>query len=281
MFPCVKCFRSPFQSSFEILHCCFITRNRHMDRRSEELVFKISSTKVGVFDISAKYLGGLLKEVTVDHTALIVLLHDSEASEAYQSIAKEYGYSKAGTKIAMARSFSFDVTKLLPYLYECYDKQGLSTIAAKLVEEKHFDRLDALATASGKKKRAIGKEADRIADGDGGGGGNGDSAVDENVRELEELQRAMSSSSPTRSAKGLTGKQAAQARMEALKASKGAAASPPASPGKGRGLPDNPSAVGTGKRTAQARMEALKVSKKTPSRTNPGDNPMYEAGGKR
>ena len=80
------------------------------------------------------------------------------------------------------RSFSLDVTKLLPYLYECFGKQGLEDVAEELVQARHFERLDTLA---GKRRPEVGRA------GSASPGEEGDPAVDAHVRELEELERSL------------------------------------------------------------------------------------------
>mmetsp|Transcript_6600 Transcript_6600/g.16989 ORF Transcript_6600/g.16989 Transcript_6600/m.16989 type:complete len:247 (-) Transcript_6600:58-798(-) len=147
--------------------------------RSPELKFWISSIEKGKFTISARYLGAVVKEVAFSHEELITLVQDSEASTQYKELARRLGYARKGTKLVMARAFSLNVTKLLPYLYEQYDRQDLADQAETLVQEKQLARLRALSHAS--KKRVPNVEMSKS-----------DPTINDHVRELKELERRAS-----------------------------------------------------------------------------------------
>lgn len=148
-------------------------------------MFRITSKQEGKFNIKAKYMGGALTTLEFTHEELITLLQDAESGQPYQELLKKLEYKRDGNLLAMGRAFAFDVTRLLPYLYECFAKQQLADKGEKMVQEKQLGRLEAVANAS-----------------KGGGGGGGatpaaagssvDPAMAQHVKELEELERSMS-----------------------------------------------------------------------------------------
>eukprot|EP00035_Acanthoeca_spectabilis_P005211 m.111198 g.111198 ORF g.111198 m.111198 type:complete len:278 (-) comp12918_c0_seq1:961-1794(-) len=156
--------------------------------RSAELHFKITSTERGSFSILAKYLGTVIKEIEFTHEELISLVQDSEASTEYQALAKKLDYSRKGSKLIMARAFSLDVTKLLPYLYERFGKQDLADTAEALVKEKQLTRLRAMSDASKKGVKSSGSQ-------------ESDPTIDEHVKELEAIEKQLSSTSSSSSLK--------------------------------------------------------------------------------
>ena len=70
------------------------------------------------------------------HEELITLLQDPESGQPYQELLKKLEYKRDGNLLAMGRAFSFDLTRLLPYLYECFAKQQLADKGEKMVQEK-------------------------------------------------------------------------------------------------------------------------------------------------
>eukprot|EP00052_Salpingoeca_macrocollata_P025274 m.230020 g.230020 ORF g.230020 m.230020 type:complete len:368 (-) comp22403_c8_seq1:99-1202(-) len=113
--------------------------------KSKDLVIKISSFEVGVFHIQGKFLGKEFKETAFKHQYLIELLHGSETDTTYQKLAERYQYRREGTRIGFGRGFSFDITKLLPFLYAKFEGQQLAEEGELLVQKTHFRRLDSMS----------------------------------------------------------------------------------------------------------------------------------------
>eukprot|EP00040_Diaphanoeca_grandis_P018964 m.99841 g.99841 ORF g.99841 m.99841 type:complete len:212 (+) comp27195_c0_seq1:311-946(+) len=159
--------------------------------RSQELVFRISSKSEGAFAIAAKYLGGILQTLEFNHEDLISLLQDSEASDGYQKLVQKFDYKRAGNLLKMGRAFSFDVTKLLPFLYECFAKQELAEKGERLVQQKQLERLKSSPSNPKPTKTANAATAPKATD----------STINEHVKELEAIEQQLRSKSLSTSPK--------------------------------------------------------------------------------
>ena len=59
----------------------------------------------------------LPQEIKFNHKELIELLHGTPTNEAWQDLAKRLEFRRESSKLTFGPTVSFDVTRLLPYLY--------------------------------------------------------------------------------------------------------------------------------------------------------------------
>ena len=97
----------------------------------------ISSYAVGIFNIRAKYLGGVIHVRTppplcpphthqdsyINHLDMLELLHGRERDERYQQLRETYVFNRDSSVLRLARGISFNLTTLLPFLYERFAYQ--------------------------------------------------------------------------------------------------------------------------------------------------------------
>lgn len=54
---------------------------------------------------------------------MIELLHGAQTDDVYRRLAERYSYVREGNKMPFGRGYSFDITRLLPYLYQRFALQ--------------------------------------------------------------------------------------------------------------------------------------------------------------
>eukprot|EP00049_Salpingoeca_infusionum_P010062 m.170428 g.170428 ORF g.170428 m.170428 type:complete len:198 (+) comp14531_c0_seq2:229-822(+) len=115
--------------------------------RSDDLIFRVSSYERGVFHIRGKYMGTMLKEFAFKHQYFIELIHGSQADEAWKKLSERYGYKRENATVPFGRALSFDITRLLPYLYERFGGQDLTDDGEKHMQESQMRRLNSISQA--------------------------------------------------------------------------------------------------------------------------------------
>ena len=97
----------------------------------------ISSFAIGIFNIRAKYLGGVIhvrrrfiiashhifQDSYISHLDMLELLHGREKDERYQQLRETFTFYRDTSVLRLARGIALNLTTLLPFLYERFAYQ--------------------------------------------------------------------------------------------------------------------------------------------------------------